>query len=107
MTGLLEVERSVDGETGRLVLRGKVTVSDAPGLRAAILDALGEAGGGLVLDLGEVTAVDSSGVAVLVEGWKRARETGRSYVLEDPGPAVMRVLELSQLDRIFEIRSSA
>jgi len=106
MTEMLKIERSSGGGEDRLRLEGKVTVADVPELRLLLLQAIDEAEGGLTMELGNVIAVDSSGIAVLVEGWKRAREVGKAFVLEDPSPGVMRVLELSQLHEIFEIRSS-
>ncbi len=104
---MLHVERSAAGDESRLTLRGKITLIDSPELRTLMLETIEESGAGVVVDLGEVAFLDSSGVAVLVECWKRAQDLGRSFVLMDPSLAVMRVLELSQLDRIFHIIRSS
>jgi len=103
---MLHVERSGGGDELRLVLRGKITLMDTPGLRKLMLGTIEESAGGVIVDLGDVGFLDSSGVAVLVEGWRKAQDSTKSFVLLDPSPAVMRVLELSQLDEIFDIRSS-
>ncbi|HHQ47867.1 MAG TPA: anti-sigma factor antagonist [Acidobacteria bacterium] len=104
---MLQMDVSEVGNDVRLTLRGKVTVADAPELRTVMLEAISSSGSGLIIDLGEVAYVDSSGIAVFVEGWRRAGETDKKLILMDPSSPVMRVLELSQLHTIFDIRSSA
>lgn len=103
---MLQMETVETGEGVRLTLQGKVTVADAPELRSRMLDGLAASPAGLIVDLGRVAFVDSSGIAVFVEGWRAAREAEKAFVLLDPSDAVMRVLELSQLHTIFDIRSS-
>jgi len=103
---MLEIELAETGNEVRMTLRGKATVVDAPALRLAIVGAVRRAGAGMTVDLAEVAFVDSSGIAVFVEGWKKAKDAGKAFVLVDPSPAVMRVLKLSQLHTIFDIRSS-
>jgi anti-anti-sigma factor len=51
--------------------------------------------------------MDSSGVATLVEGFKRARELDKAFVLVGPSRAVTKVLELTRLDSVFEIREAS
>ena len=104
---MLQMNVSEVGNEVRLTLRGKVTVADAPELRTVMLEAISSSGSGLIVDLGEVAYVDSSGIAVFVEGWRRAGETDKKLILMDPSSPVMRVFELSQLHTIFDIRSSA
>jgi anti-anti-sigma factor len=53
-----------------------------------------------VLDLRDVTFIDSTGLAVLINA-KRDRADG--LILRSPAGAVARVLELSGMDRMFRI----
>jgi len=69
-----------------------------------ILAAIPSVEGGLVVHLSEVTYIDSSGVATLVEGLRSARRHGTGFALMAPSPAVMQVLELARLDSVFEVR---
>ncbi len=101
---MLHVETAMEGDETRLILRGKVTLISTPELRELILKTIDGTARRISVDLSEVAFLDSSGVAILVEAWKRAEETGKPFVLDEPSNAVMRVLELSQLDRIFDIR---
>jgi anti-sigma B factor antagonist len=100
----LEIERATSADVTTITVRGEVDLYTSPDLRAAIMDAAPAAPGGLELDLGGVEYMDSSGVATLVEGFKRSRELGKTFALVTPSRAVMKVLELTRLDAIFEIR---
>ena len=61
---------------------------------------------GLVLLLTDVTFIDSSGVAVLIEGLKWSRERGLPYVLVQLPAAVKMVIELARLENFFTIAES-
>lgn len=83
-------------------LRGEVDLSWSQQVRRAILDALG-ASGRVGVELSEVSYIDSSGIAALVEGLQNARSRNRAFGLVAVSAAVMAVLELARLDRVFPI----
>ncbi len=87
-------------------VEGEVDLYTSPDLRAAILKAEPPANGVLAVDLSAVSYMDSSGVATLVEGLKSAGQKRASFVLKSPSPSVMKVLQLSRLDAVFEIRAN-
>lgn len=81
-------------------LRGEVDLSWSQAVRRAVLDAL--AGDEPVgVDLSEVSYIDSSGIAALVEGFQTARARGGRFALVAVSDAVRAVLELARLDRVF------
>jgi anti-anti-sigma factor len=47
-----------------------------------------------VLDLSELTFIDSSGIHLVISTAQRARSEGWSFTVRDPQPAVLRVIEL-------------
>lgn len=95
------------GPTGPVLhVAGELDSHTSRALRAGLAAADGE-GPELVIDLSGVTFADSATLGVLVAEHKRLVATGRTLVLSDPGPAVRRVLELSGLLRVLEVRSSA
>lgn len=88
-------------------VRGKVDLFSSPKMRSAILEAINHKGISQVsINLTEVTYLDSSGVATLVEGLQRARSRHCRFVLFGLQDATREVLELARLDRIFEIRAT-
>ena len=67
----LTVEVQVDDGVPVLVVRGELDVYSAPSLDAAVDQALRDGARSLVLDLGEVGFIDSSGLRSMI----RARKT--------------------------------
>ena len=61
---------------------------------------------GLIVVLADITFMDSSGLAVLIEGLKWSRRRALPYVLTHVTPAVQRVLELARLEHLFPIAPS-
>ncbi|WP_323751029.1 STAS domain-containing protein [Marinobacter sp.] len=57
----------------------------------------------LVIDLGSMQFMDSSGLAVLVGAWKTVRNDGGKVHLVSPSPSIRALLELTRLHEIFEI----
>lgn len=60
----------------------------------------------LIADLRGVSAIDSTGVRALVRSHTTAQRLDARFTLVAPQPEVRRVLELSRLDAVFEIRES-
>ena len=91
-------------EAGAVVLRveGEVDLESSPTLWSELRGLLGR-GGAVVVDLSAVDYIDSSGVAVLIQGLKHAGRTKVDFRLRRPSGRVTAVLELAQLTRLFEI----
>ncbi|MEB3281909.1 MAG: STAS domain-containing protein [Lyngbya sp.] len=56
-----------------------------------------------IIDLAEVEFIDSSGLGALVTALKSARKQGCRLVLCHPSATVKLILEITQLDRVFEV----
>jgi anti-anti-sigma factor len=57
----------------------------------------------LKLDLRGVGYIDSSGIAVLITGYRLAQKFKIAFSLVEPSPQVRAVIELSQLQAFFPI----
>ena len=79
------VER--DGTAAIIAVAGPVDLYAAPELKALLAVELADHRGRVVLDLSETTFVDSTGLAVLVAGHRRAERLGLVELLEDPSRA--------------------
>ena len=102
----LRIEQSVQDGTAVIAVEGEVDLNTSPGLRTVLLKAAAKGKGSLAVDLRGVRYMDSSGVATLIEGLKSVREKGGRFVLLAPSGSVMKVLQLSRLDTVFEIRDA-
>ncbi len=99
---MIDVHReSGPGETV-LTVKGELDLDSSATLQSEIQAALKKAKL-LKIDLKEVSYVDSSGIAVLIQGTKLARKSAAKIVLKSPSPQLLSVLELSQLKDFFTI----
>lgn len=100
------IERETNGDCTLIHLRGEVDLSWSQQVRQAVLKALEESPRvGVVLS--EVSYIDSSGIAALVEGFQNSRSKGHVFALVAVSDAVRAVLELARLDRVFTIVADA
>ena len=60
----------------------------------------------LVLDLGGVTFMDSSGIAVILRTYKRVNAMGGRLFVENVPPQPLRVLDASGLERLVHITAA-
>ncbi len=101
------MEHAVREEQKTLVvsLQGEVDLEHSPKAREILLDCVAKKRDVLV-DLSEVSYIDSSGVASLVEAFQTAKKAGSAFGLVSVNPAAMRVLELARLDKVFLIHAT-
>jgi len=92
--------------TSTVFLSGEIDLERSPAARKTLLDTLARKQA-LVVDLGGVTYIDSSGIASLVEAYQKARTSNLGFTLAEVGPPVMRVLSLARLDKVFPITPGA
>ncbi len=86
-------------------LDGEVDLSCSPDARKQILECL-EANKDLLVDLSQVSYIDSSGVASLVEGFQTAKKKSLKFGLVGVSDAAMSVLQLARLDKVFPIHAN-
>jgi len=98
----MKCEIREEGEAAVVALSGDVDLESSPRVRSALLDCVGVRNV-VVVDMAQVSYIDSSGVASLVEAFQAARKSETRFVLARVSEAAMRVLELARLDRVFVI----
>ncbi len=87
-----------------LDISGDIDLANSPAMRKALLGEIKDKHTPKVLlNLKSVRYIDSSGRASLVEGLKAARDNGARLILYGLSSSVREVLELSRLQKIFEI----
>jgi anti-sigma B factor antagonist len=99
------VETRADG-IGVVSPQGRLNMVSARRLRETLVDLVERGTSRIVVDLGETTFVDSSGLGALIGGLKTARQAGGDLRVARVSPAVLSVFELTNLDRILRPRAS-
>ena len=88
-----------------LAVRGDVDIATAAELRNRLSDAV-EAHRAVVVDLGEVGFMDSTGLGVLVAMHGRAMAHGGTLVIARPQKLVRNALRLVQVDTVIDVYES-
>ena len=100
----IDIERTGDRVLVRLT--GELDIATAPSLRDVLFETLEGELIELILDLGAMEYVDSTGLSLFVSARKRALRDGVQIAFENPTPRTRRLLELTSLDGVFDIRGS-
>jgi anti-sigma B factor antagonist len=94
------------GDVALVRVTGEVDLSWSQQVRKTILDALAKSKA-VGVELSQVTYMDSSGIAALVEGFQTARAKGLKFGLVSASSPVRSVLALARLDKVFPMVDSA
>jgi len=95
--------REVDG-VAVLDLSGRITLGEGSvQIRDAIRELLGKGRKSILLDLGEVNYIDSSGLGELVSAYTSARNQGAALKLLKLTKKVHDLLQLTKLYTVFDI----
>uniref|UniRef100_UPI004048B294 STAS domain-containing protein n=2 Tax=Roseivirga sp. TaxID=1964215 RepID=UPI004048B294 len=81
----------------------KLDATIAPGLKAEFVNLNTQGVVNLVLDLSSTRYCDSSGLSAILTGNRIASENDGVLILSGLQPMVLKLIELSQLHKIFEI----
>jgi anti-sigma B factor antagonist len=93
-----------ENEGGTLVrLRGRLSIDSSPAFRDRLLAMLRrQSPAAVMVDLSEVSYIDTSGVATLVEGLKTARHRKTTLCLQGLQGRVRHLFEVTGLLTLFE-----
>jgi anti-sigma B factor antagonist len=106
MTDPLEIDRSeAFPAQDVLSLRGPLTASNGPTFQNAMRRE--EPAQTVILDLSDVPYIDSAGLGLLVSAHVSRQKAGRRMVLSGINPRVRRLFEITRVNDLFLIFSSA
>ncbi|MGB5438472.1 MAG: STAS domain-containing protein [Gammaproteobacteria bacterium] len=85
-----------------VVFSGEIDLQSSPVAREILIKCFKKTGKTkVIVDLSEVSYIDSSGVASLVEALQAAKKSGGMFALAATSEPTRRVLELARLDKVF------
>lgn len=102
---LLTVATSEDGGALVLALTGELDPHTAPILDEHVRRALEGPSPTVVLDLVDLTFIDSSGLRSVIAAHKALVERGGHLVLRSPGPTTRRLLDVTGLTDQLEVEA--
>ena len=89
-----------------ITVSGEVDLASSPELDTAIIAAIESGSSSLVIDLTDVSFMDSSGLGVIVRGLKRCREADKDLDLVITNERVLKVFGITGLDQVIPIHDS-
>ena len=99
----LSITRADHGDQTVVHLGGEIDVYTAPVVREKLDEQIQAGRTNLVVDLTDVTFLDSTGLGVLVGRLKLTRTRGGSMRLVGKDDRVLKVFSITGLDKVFEI----
>ncbi len=100
----MKVSHRMEQGVSILVLKGKVTIGIGDvQLREAVLEQLEQSNLNILLDLGGVSTMDSSGIGELVSAYTTVSNRGGRLKLLHLPPKVADILQITQLITVFEV----
>ncbi len=100
----MEMEVTRAGEQAAVVrLAGRLDLLAAAEVKQLLTKTVSDGARVLVIDMGEVSFVDSSGLGALIGGLKAARLAGGDLRLANVGIQAQTILELTTLNRVLRV----
>jgi anti-sigma B factor antagonist len=94
------------GDCAVLQVTGEVDAYTAPMLREQIRELAAKGAVHLIVDLGRVDFLDSTGLGALVGGLRRLREAGGSLALVISTPRILRIFQITGLTKALAAQRS-
>jgi len=88
-----------------VIFRGEIDLESSPAARETLLKCFGDTSN-VIVDLSDVSYIDSSGVASLVEALQASKKNGSQFSLAAVSEPTRRLLELARLDKVFTLHDS-
>lgn len=103
----LTVYSQVIGSELQIFPQGPITSDNAAHARDALAQHTRRSDApDVVLDLQKCTYLDTPGLALLFEMKKHVNAEGRAFYIQNPARAVLRMLNITQMARVFPIRNT-
>ena len=103
----MSVKIQIEDKTVTAYLSEEIDHHIAVSLRSDIDYAVRDIGAKeLILDFSGVTFMDSSGIGLVMGRYRLMSEMGGKVIIQDPPPAIKKVMKLSGVDRLAEIRNN-
>ncbi|HEX2315784.1 MAG TPA: STAS domain-containing protein [Thermomonospora sp.] len=100
------VEQRTEKDVTIVKVSGEIDVFSSPKLREMLIDVIDKGPLHLVVDLGDVTFLDSTGLGVLVGIYHRLRARSGTMSFVGANERVRRVFHVTQLTKIFSLHDT-
>lgn len=89
-----------------VAVSGEIDIASAPRLKRQLIELAHGAPTAIVIDMSDVSFMDSTGLVVLSLSRKQLEHNGGKLILAGLQPQILRLLQLAGLDDVFSIVST-
>src|SRR5207248_9926797 len=94
---------SLNSPSNVVPLKGEIDLHVSPTVTAALTEVIDQKPERLVVDLSEVTYIDSAGLAALIQAMQKVEGYGGKFMLSGLQETVRSIFEISRLDQSLQI----
>ena len=102
----MNIQSTNQGDIQVLELSGELDYHSSPELREKLTELTAKQAPKILVNLGGVDYMDSSGIATFVEAFQKSKRYQGRLILAALTPTVRGVFEIAKLDSIFEIAAT-
>jgi anti-anti-sigma factor len=102
----LSITVAAEGHDVILRVTGEIDLATVGTLAMCLEHTAADSSGELIVDVGAVTFIDSTGISALMRTHEALQQAGRRLRVRNPGPVVHRVLLVAGIDQLLEGPSS-
>lgn len=94
---------ALTNDTWRVAARGRLDQGLTPELEQHLLDLLGAGHSRIIVDLSEVTYINSGGLRCLVTAWRKAKKVNGDLFLFGLNSRLQEIFSMIGFDKVFQI----
>jgi len=99
----MQISERKDNDIVIYSIKGDIDINSSPQVRESFEKLVNEKAMKIVINLAEVSYIDSSGLATLVEMLKKTRGYGGKIRLSNLAAKVRSLFEITKLEKLFDI----
>jgi anti-sigma B factor antagonist len=103
---IMQIATTPGSDRYLITVSGEVDLATSPQLDTAVIAAIDSGATSVVIDLTDVSFMDSSGLGVIVRALKRCREAENDLDLVITNERVLKVFGITGLDQVIPIHAS-
>lgn len=96
-----EILKEKSGKIIKLIIKGRISATYADQFQKKLDEAIQEGPSTIILNMLQVIYLSSSGLKVILKGYKDAEKAGVPLGIEEPSENVLNILKMTALERLL------
>lgn len=95
-----------NGSEDMIEISGEVDIFTAPDFKNSLYDIIGEGKRDVVLECGQLSYIDSTGLGILLGALKRVRQNERNVYVRNLKDNIRKLFKITGLDKVFVLEEA-